>query len=306
MFRRTRRIKFPHQRIGEEPVISVRRLVLATVSLLAATAAPASATYYPSGPQTNVNTAQLEGWTQCFSGPYGEAGAPLSGILTACHDPLLLLAGGPNGSSTLTVLAAAPRADVIFETGQSNTPHDANGSGWYFDRNFSWGFAKQGDPINRNDCDVVADRDDPTGPNGDLRLCWHTQSDALDGGFRAGTADFLQPEPSGYTRYIYQAACNANVQFGNLRRNRGKGTARLPVTVPGAGTLAAGGKGLESFQTTASGSGTVAIPVKPKGATRRALNANGKAKVKENITFSASCGTTGNSAGKVKLRKKLG
>jgi hypothetical protein len=288
-------------------VISVRRLVLATVCLLAAYAAPASATYYPSGPQTNVNKAQLEGWTPCFSGPYGEAGASLSDVLSACHEPLLMLAGGPNGSSTLTVLAAAPRADVIFDTGQSNTPHDANGSGWYFNGNLSWGFAKQGDPIERDSCDIVADSDDPTGgPNGDLRLCWHTVNGALDGGFRAGTADFLNDEPTGYTRYIYQATCNASVQFGKVRRNRGKGTAKLPVTVPGAGTLAAGGKGLKSFQTTASGSGTVVVPVKPKGAKRRALNANGTAKVKEKITFTAACGTTGQSAGKVKLRKKLG
>jgi hypothetical protein len=205
------------------------------------------------------------------------------------------------------VLAAAPRADVIFDTGMtSNTPHDANGSGWYFNGDSSWGFAKQGDPIERDSCDIVADHDDPSGPNGDLRLCWHTMSGALDGGFRAGTVDFLNSEPSGYTRYIYQATCNASVQFGKVKRNRGKGTARLPVTVPGVGTLTAGGKGLKSFQTTVSGSGTVTVPVKPKGAKRRALNANGEAKVNEKITFTAACGTTGESAEKVKLRKKLG
>jgi hypothetical protein len=287
-------------------VISIRRVVLAAVCLLAATAAPASATYYPSGPQTNVNAAQLEGWTLCFSGPYGESGASLSGILSNCHDPLLLLAGAPNGSSTLTVLAAAPRADVIFDTGQSNTPHDANGSGWYFNDSWSWGFAKQGDPIERDDCDIVGDSDDPTGPNGDLRLCWHTAAGALDGGFRAGTADFLNSEPSGYTRYIYQAACNASVQFGKVSRNRKKGTATLPVTVPGPGTLTASGKGLKPFQTTTSGSGILDLPVKSKGAKRRALNDKGNAKVSETVSFTATCGATGESVSKIKLRKRLG
>jgi hypothetical protein len=287
-------------------MISVRRVLLAAVCVFGVTAAPASATYYPSGPQTNVNMAQLNGWTPCFSGPYGEAGASLSGILSNCHDPLLLLAGGPNASSTLTVLAAAPRSDVIFDTGQSNIPHNANGSGWYFNDDLSWGFAKQGDPIARDSCDVVADSDDPTsGPNGDLRLCWHTVGGALDGGFRAGAADFLNEEPTGYTRYIYQATCDATPVFGKVRKNRAKGTATLAVTVQVGGTLAGGGKGLKSVQRTLTEGGTIDLPVKPKGAKRRALNANGKAKVKEKVTFTAACGTTGRGAGKVKLRKKL-
>ena len=39
----------------------------------------------------------------------------------------------------------------------------------------------------------------------------------LDGGFRAGTVDFLNSEPAGYTRYIYQATCDASVQFGKVQ-----------------------------------------------------------------------------------------
>ena len=44
-------------------MISIRRLVLATVCVLAAaaaTAAPAGAFYYPSGPQVNVDKGQLD------------------------------------------------------------------------------------------------------------------------------------------------------------------------------------------------------------------------------------------------------
>jgi hypothetical protein len=290
-------------------VISIRRLVFATACLFAATAvtaAPAGALYYRAGPQKNVDKGQLEGWQQCFSGPYGDVGPPISDILTNCHSGLLMLAGGQNGSSTLTVLAAAPRADVIFDTGRSNTPHDANGSGWYFNGDYSWGFAKQGDPIERDNCDIVGDSDDPTGPNGDLRLCWHTQAGALDPGFRAGTADFLNSEPSGYTRYVYQATCDASVQFGKVRRNRKKGTATLPVIVPVGGTLTASGKGLKPFQTNVAQTGTVDLPVKPKGGKQRALKSKGKAKVKETLTFAASCGATGQGVSKIKLRKRLG
>lgn len=106
-------------------MISIRRVVLAAACLLAATAvtaAPAGAFYYPSGPQVNVDKSQLEGWQQCFSGTYGDGTSQLAGILSQCDKGLLLLAGGPTDSSTLTVLAAAPRADVLFDTGQSNTP----------------------------------------------------------------------------------------------------------------------------------------------------------------------------------------
>jgi hypothetical protein len=286
-------------------MFDVRRVVIAAVCVFAVTAAPASAFYYPSGPQKNVDKSQLEGWQQCFSGPYGEAGAPIADILATCNQGLLMLAGGQNGSPTLTVLAAAPRADVIFDTGTSNTPHDANGSGWYFNASWSWGSAKQGDPIERDNCDIVGDSDDPTGPNGDLRLCWHTEAGALDGGFRAGTVDFLNSEPSGYTRYIYQTSCDATVRFGALRRNRKKGTATLPVTVPVGGTLTAGGKGVKPFGATVAESGTVDLPVRPRGAKKRALKARGKAKVSETVSFTTVCGASGQSVSKIKLRKRL-
>jgi hypothetical protein len=299
-------------------VISARRiglalaLALATLGLLAATAAPASALYYPSGPQANVDQSQLEGWEPCFSDLYGDGTAVLDDILTQCDKDLLLLAGGPTGDSTLTVLAAAPRADVLFDTGQSNTPHDANGTGWYFNDNYSWGFAKQGDPIERDSCDVAAEPSNP-GPNPDLRLCWHTDGGFLDGGYRAGAVVDLNASTD-YTRYIYEAAappapspsCEASVGFGKLERNLKKGTATLPVSVPGPGTLVGNGKGLKRVERIASGPGTVDLPVKPKGGKRRTLNAAGKAKAREMVTFTASCGASAQKAGKVKLRKRLG
>jgi hypothetical protein len=287
-------------------VISIRRLVLATACLLAATAAtaaPASALYYPTGPQVNVDKSQLVGWQQCFSDTYADSTSPLAGILSQCDKGLLLLAGGPTDSSMLTVLAAAPRADVLFETGESNTPHDANGSGWYFSNDFSWGFAKQGDPILRDSCDVAADQE--PGPNPDLRLCWHTQTGLLDNGYRAGAATDLNSSTD-YTRYIYQATCDASVQAGKVRRNRKKGTATLPVTLPVGGTLTAGGKGLKQVLLTAPQAGVIDLPVKPKGAKRRTLNAEGKTKVSEKISFTANCGAAGETVTKVKLRKRLG
>ncbi len=158
--------------------------------------------YYPSGPRAFVDEGKLDGWELCFTGLYNGSES-LDTVLTQCDGDPLLLAGGPTGSSTLTVLAAARRADVIFDTGQSNDPHNANGSGWYYNDNWSWGFAKQGDPINRNQCDGFA------APHPDLRLCWHTFGGGgfLSGGYRAGAVDELNFSED-YTRYIYQAAAD--------------------------------------------------------------------------------------------------
>jgi len=174
-------------------------------------AAPASAdtpaTYYPPGPQVNVGQADLTGWTLCYSGPYGTSGVPLygaGGILSAlCTDDYLMLAGGPLDNPILTVVAAAPRADVIFDTTTDNTTtHSANGSEWYFNDTWSWGFAGAGDVVDKDNCDAAD-------TNPDLRLCLHITGPAapdstLDGGYRAGAVTGLN-NSSDYTRYIYQA-----------------------------------------------------------------------------------------------------
>jgi len=49
-----------------------------------------------------------------------------------------LLGCRPVGSPDLQIAAHAARADVLFYTGTSNTPHVANDVGWYFNSNWSW------------------------------------------------------------------------------------------------------------------------------------------------------------------------
>src|SRR5262249_44451589 len=85
------------------------------------------------------------GWTQCYIDAYGNAGTSLSSILSACSQARLLMGCRNTGSPTLHLAANANRADVLFDTGMSNTPHNANGVGWYYNDSFSWGFAPQGD-----------------------------------------------------------------------------------------------------------------------------------------------------------------
>lgn len=149
------------------------------------------ALYTFSGVAKNVPISSLVGWTQCFSEPYGSSSTSIASLKQACTGSLLMMACRPKGSSTLQVAAYAPATDVMFDTGTSNTPHNANGVGWYFYGSESWGFAPEGDPVERITCDVQDSSIGATGVDGDKRVCWHTTSSVLQGGWRCGKNDSL-------------------------------------------------------------------------------------------------------------------
>ncbi|MDO9590503.1 MAG: hypothetical protein Q7J04_05115 [Microcella sp.] len=167
-------------------------------------AAAGTASYYPMGPQTNVALADLAGWELCYTDLYGTADVDLygsGGILDElCTGDFLLLGGGPVATGTLTVLAAAPRTDVLFVLPPDETTvHVANGSGWYFNDDWSWGFVRAGDTPEKSECDVSTD-----GSN-DQKLCWHVFNQQLTYGYRAGAQQGLN-DSEDYARYIYHAA----------------------------------------------------------------------------------------------------
>ncbi len=154
--------------------------------------------YYPFGPQTNVDEGDLVGWTLCDISLYeSDTGDDLPAILTACDKDNLMLACRETGSSTIQLLAAAPAVDVLTDTGTGNTPHNANGTGWYFNGDFSWGFALEGDPISLNECDTE-------NTNPELRLCWHTIQSFTVGGWRCGVNTGLN-DSTAYEKLIYHA-----------------------------------------------------------------------------------------------------
>lgn len=102
-------------------------------------------------------------------------------------------------ANTLDVLAWAPRSDVLFDTGASSTSttlHNANNVGWYYNSAWSWGFAPQGDTINRFVCDGV------TNVDSGLRLCWQTGQGV--GGYRCGANRSLNNSIV-FERLVYQA-----------------------------------------------------------------------------------------------------
>jgi TolB protein len=101
--------------------------------------------------------------------------------------------------------------------------------------------------------------------------------------------------------------------FGQPKLNEKKGTAKLPVTVPGPGTLALSGKNVvaqrrhrSAAERPVTGPGTVNLLVKPRGKAKRRLGRIGKVKVKVTITFTPTGGSPASRQAAVKLRKELG
>jgi PEP-CTERM motif len=170
-----------------------------------------AASYLPVGPQQNVAVATVTGggWTQCFSEAYGTYGTTISSALSTCTGDLLMMAGRRTGSDTLLLLAQAPKVDVLFPTGTGNTTHNANGTEWYFDNNYSWGFASGGQSVYRVSCDASGVFNSNTADNNN-RLCWHTGGGALQGGWRVGSNSSLNSS-TGFERLLFSASSRAAV-----------------------------------------------------------------------------------------------
>jgi hypothetical protein len=155
--------------------------------------------YTFSGVQTNVPIASLTGWTQCYMDLYNNSSTPLTTILAQCNKNKLLLGCRTNNAATLIVAAHAPRTDVTFDTtGDQVTLHQANGVGWYYNNNWSWGFVQGGDPVQKFSCDVLST------PNNDRRMCWHTGGGNINSGYRCGTNTSLNGATS-HQRLVFHA-----------------------------------------------------------------------------------------------------
>jgi LPXTG-motif cell wall-anchored protein len=75
-------------------------------------------TYYPSGPQENVDVSELDGWTLCWSNLYGDSDTAvdaLDGIWAACDGAYLMFAGGEIGDGDPA--GSGPGAEELANTG---------------------------------------------------------------------------------------------------------------------------------------------------------------------------------------------
>ena len=92
--------------------------------------------------------------------------------------------------------------------------------------------------------------------------------------------------------------------IGKAKLNKDKGTAKLPVEIPGSGTLELAGKLVKGQQATAGAAGEVTLALKAKGKAKAKLADKGTAKVKVEVTFTPTGGSANTESAKVKLRKK--
>jgi hypothetical protein len=93
--------------------------------------------------------------------------------------------------------------------------------------------------------------------------------------------------------------------FGNVKKNKRKGTAKLTAVVPGAGVLhLAATKKVKSDDEVAENEGEETLKVKPKGKSKRKLSETGKAKVEAEVTYTPDGGEPNTQAKRVKLVKR--
>ena len=95
---------------------------------------------------------------------------------------------------------------------------------------------------------------------------------------------------------------NNSFTIGKPTLNRRRGTAGLPVTIPGAGAVAV--KGAKPTRREASVAGKLVLRIVPKRSQRSLLAKKGALRLRLLVTFSPSGGTANSRAVVVKLRKQ--
>ena len=97
--------------------------------------------------------------------------------------------------------------------------------------------------------------------------------------------------------------------FGKVIFNRHRGTASLPVRVPGPGVLVLGGKGILARKgpgaaVVLGGAGVARVAIVPTGRREAALNRSGRAKVLARVTYIPNGGDPLTKTRKIGLRKR--
>jgi Glycosyl hydrolase family 26 len=116
----------------------------------------------------------------------------------------------------------------------------------------------------------------------------------------AGTA--VAPVSASPGNPLLHAVIDNSFKIGRPVLNARKGTARLPVTLPGAGTLILAGSGVST--TAATGPGTLTIQVRARGRKQGVLNRSGHVALKLTLTFVPTGGDPSSQTTTLRLKKR--
>ena len=163
------------------------------------------ADYYPSGPTRNVSEQTLidNGWVKTYEQTY-QTQILSDGVGLRPTGTYTILSGKAVGSSTISLLAAAPTADVFTQTTGNNT-NLVNGTYWYFVPTKNPSVSANGGAIGfANTSTVSLNTADTSNLDSPDRLSWHvnltSQAAGFNGGYRLGTT----LELNGSTAYLKQ------------------------------------------------------------------------------------------------------
>ena len=133
------------------------------------------------GVRENVADSRLLGWYACHTSRYNGEDIALADIKQRCNGDKMMLGCRPVGAPNWTILAQGARAEVFRDTGNENNELNRhNDVDWYFSSAWSLGFVEPGTGVERNRCDLRGD------PGRNHRLCWNTDRNRLQPGFRCG------------------------------------------------------------------------------------------------------------------------
>lgn len=108
-------------------------------------------------------------------------------------------------------------------------------------------------------------------------------------------------DPTNPTNPTNPGAPSNDFQIGGLARNRERGTAKLSVTLPGAGVLSLESPKFKPQQLSVAAAGEYRLKVKAAAASRKKLRRKGKVKSTAEVTFAPAGGTAASQDAKVKL-----
>ena len=189
-----------HLFVGKKPIITVFVFLFTVFGIQSS-----YADYYPSGPTRNVSEQTLidNGWVKTYEQTY-QTQILSDGVGLRPTGTYTILSGKEVGSSTISLLAAAPTADVFTQT-TGNSTNLVNGTYWYFVPTKNPSVSASGGAIGfANTSTVSLNTADISNLDSPDRLSWHvnltSQAAGFNGGYRLGTT----LELNGSTAYLKQ------------------------------------------------------------------------------------------------------